>query len=164
MEALAAVGLVGNIVQFVDFTCKLFDQASSTYQSHTGSSEATRGLELVAEKLQDLSANLSRKRHNHIQCQSSAYNQDLTSLKELAQDCQATATELLLALRVLKAKNPESKWSSFRSALATTWKQSRIDALEKRLSTYRSQLILQLQKMQEYAEDLSIYDSLAKHY
>jgi hypothetical protein len=29
MEALAAVGLAGNIVQFIDFSCKLFEQTTA---------------------------------------------------------------------------------------------------------------------------------------
>ncbi|KAF2866677.1 P-loop containing nucleoside triphosphate hydrolase protein, partial [Massariosphaeria phaeospora] len=150
MEALAAVGLAGNIVQFVDFSCKLFDQATSIYHSTSGTSRDAEDLESITRNLQDLSVRLSQKNHNQ------THPQDHTALKKLAKECETTANELLSALQALKAKKPDSKWNSFRTALASAWKQPRVDALEKRLHTYRSQLIIQLQ-----SEILHLLDELS---
>jgi hypothetical protein len=52
-------------------------------------------------------------------------------------------------LQNIKAKKPESKWSSFRAALASVWKESQIDALSKRLDAYRSQMTIELQFLQK---------------
>lgn len=64
MEALAAIGLAGNIVQFIDFTCKLLDQATSIYLSHTGSLGTDRDIETIARSLQELSARISQGRQS----------------------------------------------------------------------------------------------------
>lgn len=149
MEALAAVGLAGNIVQFIDFSCKLFDQANSIYHSHTGSSESTQDLGYIAQHLQSLSAKLSRDAHTQPQAQNSVALQNQRDLRQLAQKCQGASNELQSALHALKAKDSNSKWSSFRAALSSTWKQAEVDALAKRLSDYRLELILQLQVLEK---------------
>jgi hypothetical protein len=143
MEALAAVGLAGNIVQFIDFTCKLFDQAASIYHSRAGTATGARSLEVVTEDLQALTTTLTKAVHHN-----GAQN-DQTALYKLAKECEKVATELLSTLHGLQAKRPGSKWSSFRAALATTWKQSSIDAMERQLDSCRTQLILHLQSLQE---------------
>ncbi|KAF1961010.1 hypothetical protein CC80DRAFT_489231 [Byssothecium circinans] len=158
MEALAAVALAGNVVQFVDFTFKLFDQARSIHQSQTGTSKGTDSLESITLDLQNLSAQLSKDRlHLRIR-KTYAFHQSHKALQQLATQCHDAAAELLSALEVLKAKNPNSKWSSFRAALASTWKRSQIDGMERTLDGYRSQIILHLQKLQD--EKISCFLSL----
>jgi hypothetical protein len=149
MEALAAVGLAGNIVQFIDFTTKLLSQATSIYHSHDGRSDDARDLESIAQNFRDLSVELSQYRKVPLQRQNLAFQTNHMTLCKLAQDCLSAVNTLLSALESLKAKDPNSRWSSFRAALASTWKQTRIDALQKKLDSYRSQLVVQLQVMQE---------------
>ena len=143
MEALAAVGLAGNIVQFVDFSCKLFEQSASIYHSRAGTSTGARSLESVTEDLRSLTTTLTKSTR-----QSGAQNGQ-QSLYKLAKECEDAATELLSTLHSLQAKKPGSKWSSFRAALATNWNQTRIDAMERKLDSYRYQLIVHLQVLQE---------------
>jgi hypothetical protein len=66
----------------------------------------------------------------------------------LANDCQTAANELLSVLDDLRAKKPGSKWSSFKAALATSWKERHVKAMEKRLESYRSELMFELQILQ----------------
>ncbi|KAF2029051.1 hypothetical protein EK21DRAFT_113275 [Setomelanomma holmii] len=61
--------------------------------------------------------------------------------------------EILAALESVKVKGPASKWKIIRAAIATVWKESQITAMQRRLDSYRLQLILQLQVM------MSIKDS-----
>jgi hypothetical protein len=141
MECLAAVGLAGNIVSFIDFSCKLFSQATAIHHSTSGASQDTQDLENVAQTLQNHCVALSSVNHN-------VSSHDQPALRKLAKECKATATELLSALQSVKAKNPNSKWSSFRAALAKSWKEPRIGAMVKNLDSYREQMMFQLQVMQ----------------
>ena len=149
LEALAAVSLAGNVVQFVEFTCKLFDQATTIYQSHTGCTPDSQNLESITQELQTLCANLTHG--NTISSQAHLASQsNYDSIRELAAECETTANELLARLHNLKARNPNSKWSSFRAALAVSCKERRIDAMQTRLDSYRTQLIVQLQVLQRF--------------
>jgi len=143
MEAVAAVGLAGNIVSFVDFSCKLFSQATAIHHSTSGSSQDTQDLENITQTLQSHCETLSNPNHNP------SY-QGQTSLKKLAKECEVTATDLLSTLQTVKAKNPNSKWRSFRAALAKAWKEPRIDAMVKKLNSYREQIMFQLLVMQRW--------------
>ena len=149
MEALAAVGLAGNLVQFIDFTCKLFDQATSIYHSQAGAGQDTQSLQSITKSLEQVSTSLYESAHQKSQSiHSGSSSTQASVLIRLAKDCELAAGELLSALDDLKAEKPESRWSSFRAALKSTWKAPQVEVLEKRLNTYRSQLILQLQVMQ----------------
>lgn len=142
METLAAVGLAGNIVQFIDFTYKLFNGAASIHNSRSGLAKGVQDLETVTQDLQDLCAKLSRDDPVQLQGRN-------VSLHKLARQCLETAEELLSILAKLKVTDADSKWSSFRAALATVFKKAEIEALEKSLDSYRMQMVMQLQKMQE---------------
>lgn len=158
METLAAVGLVGNIFQFIDFSCKLFEQANSIYHSHCGASQDAQDLETIIGSLQNLSSNLQQdtRRESYdvasTQLDGSgsppAANQIDNPLEKLAKGCQSAGNELLIALQDLKAREPGSKWSSFRSSLKLVWREGRINAMKKRLDNYRSQLAVELQAVQ----------------
>ena len=143
MEALVAVGLAGNIVQFVDFSCTLFERTTSIYHSHAGSSAEADSLESITKDLQDLTSKLSQGSQHH-----AASAQHDVGLRKLAQECQEVAAELLSVLLEVKAKKRGSKWSSFRAALKSARSQPKVDAMENRLVAYRSQIILHLQMMQ----------------
>ena len=147
VEALAAVGLAGNVAQFVEFSCKLFDQATTIYHSSTGSTQGAKDLETLTQQLRTLCANLAHA-NNSFQHPGPTRQPNPDSLRKLAENCEAAANELLSELSNLKAKDPNSKWSSFRAALAISWKEKRIDALQKKLDSYRSQLIVHLQVLQ----------------
>jgi len=147
LEAFAAVGLAGNIVQFVDFSVKLFDHTRAVKDSCTGLALSVQKTESLAESLQQICTNLE---HSNLNCRVSQPGQANQSLLKLAQDCEIAASELLGALQKLKARDPSSTWSNFRAALMTMWKEKQIEDMEETLDYYRSQLILQLQIMQRY--------------
>jgi hypothetical protein len=144
LEALAAVSLAGNIAQFVDLMGKLFGTTTKIYNSYEGVAQDVQILEDITKNLEFICADLSRN-FQHAQAQQLVTKTIRESLAKLATDCEAAAAELLSVLNGLRAKKPNSKWSSFKAALATTWKERQVNAMEKRLETYRLQLILELQ-------------------
>jgi len=58
MDPFSAIGLAGNIVQFVDFGCKLFSQTREIYSSATGASRQIDDADTIARVLHDLSMRL----------------------------------------------------------------------------------------------------------
>lgn len=97
-----------------------------------------------------MSAQLSGMSFASYQNANALSTSDHKGLQELAAKCQGTAGELLSSLKTLKAKNPDSRWSSFRVALSSICRQEDIQALEESLNTYRSELILELAVLEKY--------------
>jgi hypothetical protein len=148
MEALAAVGLVGNVVQFLDFSSNLFAATTAIHHSYVGASQSARDLESIAKELQEWCAKIASRRNSAGQLLPSHNNKSLVAL---VAGCENAAIELLSALQALKAKKPRSRWSSFRAALAVTWKAPQIGDMEKRLDMYRKQITLEMAFMQRYS-------------
>ncbi|KAH7385981.1 hypothetical protein BKA66DRAFT_569298 [Pyrenochaeta sp. MPI-SDFR-AT-0127] len=148
MEALAAVSLVGNIFQFVEFSHKLLRGTKELYHSQSESLQDTQDLETLTQGLQQICTALQDKSSSmNVGTATPQQRQQQAALRRLAKGCESSAKELLSVLQKLKAKDPKSKWSCFEAALATTWTQSRINAMQKRVEDYSSQLLLQLNFM-----------------
>jgi hypothetical protein len=145
LDPLSAIGLAGNIVQFVDFSYKLFSQTQEIYSSATGASKDTEDIFGITIHLRQLCEKLSSS--THISRSSGLYSHDNDSLRTLSRDSLAAADEMIAALNNIRSQGTQSKWSSFRLCLKTVWKQSKIDRMEKRLDRYRSQAILVLSAM-----------------
>jgi N-terminal domain on NACHT_NTPase and P-loop NTPases len=153
MDPFTAIGLAGNIAQFIDFTCKLFAATHQIYTSKSGLKSDTECIETLTEDLQAFSLKLQTSLSQYID--TSAADTKLSQyidtsaakikLSPLAQKCQQAADELLAVLATLKSKKSGSRWHGFRSALKHIWDQKRIDAMSDRLDSYRLELILQLQ-------------------
>ena len=143
MDPFTAIGLAGNIAQFIDFSCKLFSSARSIYNSKTGLQSDVESLQDLTDHLQELCTKLKPS--------PSAPNSPSivpAELKILAGKCGVAANELLLLLGELSAGSNKSKGKSFQAALKMEWKKERIMEMSSRLDSYRMQLILQLQFLQ----------------
>jgi hypothetical protein len=148
LEAFAAVSLTDNIFQFIDFSSKLFSATASVHNSYVGATQDIQQLDGITQALQQWCTKLAALQKTHGSQIAGLRNQ---SLVRLGTDCEAAATELLSAANALKAKNPSSRWSSFKAALAATWSNAQIRDMERRLDSYRLQLILELDMMQRYS-------------
>lgn len=153
LEALAAISLAGNIVQFIDCTCKLFNGTIKIYRSRVGATNETQDIEDATQRLQHLCSNLSSNSPTTVNNTSMAQNE--ATIQQLARECEVAAREILTALESIKAQDPTSKWDSFRAALATVWKEPQILAMQRRLDSYRLQLVLQMQTIMRYV--LSVF-------
>ncbi|KAH7338549.1 hypothetical protein BKA66DRAFT_62230 [Pyrenochaeta sp. MPI-SDFR-AT-0127] len=146
MEALAVVSLTSNILQFVDFSCKLFDSVKTISECEVGSAQDVRLLEDTTRQFQKLCTNLTESRKN-VPSQSVAMQPPKDLLVELAQGCEAAAAEFLATLEKLKAKDPNSRRSNVKAAFKTTWRERQVKDMQTRLQTYKSQLMIHLQVM-----------------
>jgi hypothetical protein len=133
MAELAAIGLAGNLVQFVDFGFKLSRDFKDLYQSAEGGKAKHLELEDVTIDLESLCQKLQES--------TSPAPQDDEELRDLARGCAKLARELLAMLekvKVNKERNP--KLATFKQALKNIWKDKDISDLEQRLGRYREQL------------------------
>jgi hypothetical protein len=130
METLAIIGLVGNVVQFVDFSGKLISKSTELYRSSEGAlaehidiETATNHLVLLNRKLKDAASTTGDG-----------------PLESLCISCGAAADNLLTALDKVKLKDKQHKWKSIRKALRSVWSKEEIEDLERQLARFREEL------------------------
>lgn len=137
MEALAAVSLASNILQFVDFSTKLIHGAREIYVSVSGETEENRSVESITSEMKSLTSKLSSPA-------TSQQSEDEKSLSRLAGECKIVADQILDLLNKTKPEVAQSRrqsaWSSWKGILHKREKAE----LETRLEHCRSQLGLQL--------------------
>ena len=130
MEALAAVGLAGAIVQFIDFSAKLVSTAKQI-RDKGDTAENVQTLAL-SHRTKELMSNM-RKSTN-------ARRLDPV-LDILCNECEDIAQELIAALDKLDVKGSRGLSAIFK-APKTLWGKAKIVNIEQQLNGYRSQLIL----------------------
>ena len=144
MDPFAALGLAGNIVQFLEFSGKLISGASDLYRSADGSTATNRALESIYSDLEQLCAGLvpaSKGESKSIRTKSE------TSLQPLLESCQKLGGEFLAVLEDLKVQGRRRGWQSVRQALRSVWKASEIQWYEKQLGAYRAQIATRILTM-----------------
>jgi adenylate kinase family enzyme len=128
MEALAAVSLAGNILQFVHTTKELISASRNIYDS--GAKQGNLELEIIARDLRAQTDRLKVPGGT-----TSKPIDDNGSLESLASRCEEITQEILQILDKLKLKEDSNKWDSFLQALKTQWREPEIEALRKRLNS-----------------------------
>ncbi len=134
MESLALIGLVGNIVQFVDFSGKLISKSSELYHSYDGALSENVDIETTTKHLTVLSKKLKDE--------ATAVGDG--ALQTLSLACHKAAIDLLVALDKIKVKNRQQKWESIRKALRSVWSKEEIKELEQRLRRFKEELNLHI--------------------
>ncbi|KAI5459735.1 hypothetical protein BGZ63DRAFT_388556 [Mariannaea sp. PMI_226] len=161
MEALAAIGLASNVVQFVQFVSGLVSTANEIHDSIDGTSRRSNELEKIYDHLSAFSRGLrgegsSGPSNGGGPLRNLAFGQPdptlevslqshIRSVEDLAADCNALCGELLETVRDLRVNGARyGPFKSFMAALKTAWKRKKIESLEKRLDGFRSMILLHL--------------------
>jgi hypothetical protein len=113
LDPLTALGLAGNIVQFVDFTIRLFEDAHKIHKSAHGALQENLDVETVAKTIRILQMKLRLPRGHSMIADGKAEN----SLEQLCSSCDEIAEELLEVLGKLKVQGNKSPWKSMRQAI-----------------------------------------------
>ncbi|KAJ8129596.1 hypothetical protein O1611_g4033 [Lasiodiplodia mahajangana] len=161
MEALAALGLASNIVQFLEFTWRLTSAVGEIKNSASSATERTLDLNKIYGKLDTFCSNLlappkpvtSNDEAKRVQILFSNPESDLQrqviiqshtkDLQTLASDCAVLCQQLLAVTRTLQAKaGSKHKLGSFKAALKTLWNEKKISDLEERLKRYQKAIAL----------------------
>ncbi|KAI1323552.1 hypothetical protein F5Y16DRAFT_412582 [Xylariaceae sp. FL0255] len=140
MEALAAIGLASNILQFLDLGYKVFQHSKELYSSGKDASSYNETLELTTREIKRFSLDLEY----HM---GAALEDDQAALLKLSLECQKCSDELLALLGRLKNKKPVGFIRSFQLAfrdVRTRDEKARLeqtlDLLSKRMDTLLNKL------------------------
>lgn len=161
LDPVTAVGIAGNVVQFVDFGFKLISNSvelyrNSTLLEHAQLREQARQLQDFNGILTDRLERLNRdERHDEalktrkllpsdIADQMSGERlEPLVSLLKVAiEHCNVCAAQVLEAVSKLTVSGPRHKWQSFRHALSSVIGDSGLIVANKRLSEAQQNVTL----------------------
>jgi hypothetical protein len=142
MEALAAVSIAGNIVQFVEFGLRVLCKTREIYRSTDDCLAENQDLEIVTNDLVILQRKLQASRNSTNNPDSMPeHDKDLESLNHA---CAELAGNLLEKLNMAKAQGRFRRWKSLRQAVKSVWSKSEVDAMARRLESFRSQLQMRI--------------------
>ena len=139
MEPLAAIGLAGNIIQFLEFGGKLVSGAFELYND--GATSSNRILEENSTDLYHICKGLEQRAEDfcgHSRTESEA------ALLPLVESCTVLGEEFNRVLEYLKVKGRHKRWKSAQKILETAWKAKDLRRYEKHLDLYRSQITTRL--------------------
>lgn len=153
MEALAAVSLAGNVLQFIQYAGQLISTGNEIYTSTSGSSERNSELEKVYKTLDNFAVSLQNEtaQQSH-QTTAPGHSADtyctenlehLRALNTLSRDCKEVCNQLLEKVRKLKVE--DGRWrrcKSFRAALDAAWGGRSLSDLESRLDRFQRVILL----------------------
>lgn len=138
-EGLAAIGLAGNIIQFISFTFVLISKTKELHQSTSGALNENVDIKMISEDIKAFSGKIVLSAGSS------------TRLSEIAHRCDAIAQELLDAIAKLQGKQhvlgsgtTSTKWQNFRKALKSVWSKANIEELKARLKLLRGQVMMHL--------------------
>lgn len=132
MDPLTILGLVANIIQFVDFSGNLISASLPLCRSNEGAlteniiKTTTNDLILLNGKLKG------------------AATSNDAALKRLCESCNSVADQLLKALDKIRVNSENQTWRSIMTALRSIISQGEIYKLEQQLAKLREELNLRI--------------------
>jgi hypothetical protein len=154
MEPLTALGIAGNVIQFVQFAAALLDGSRKIYASASGASNESESLENVYGNLAAFSYSLkAATREKQTATLSSVLKPAPGSfgitgyapqLHSLAIGCETDCNRLLGIVHKLNAKTKPGPgwWKSFQVALLEAVKTTELKELRQRINEYQGTMVL----------------------
>ena len=143
MEAVAALGVAGNTVQFLDFATKLCVTSIEIYRGAEGASasnaQAEKLLKSFIGSIDEVSSNIGE----YCVVLSSTLQtsgRGETRISSTISDCRSIADDLLRRFNRLKSSGKPGKWQSFISGVKCMWKMQELEDLQSRLKENRDEL------------------------
>lgn len=140
MEALAAISLVSNIIQFVEVGSKVIAGAKEIYTSKDGMTKDNKSLEDATHELRKLS-------HDLRPTSKAAHSEDERILQRLSGECRDVFEQLLALIKSTVPRNPQSKFASLSASVKHAMSRSERKDLKRKLDDCRSQLHLSMDRV-----------------
>jgi hypothetical protein len=137
MDPVTVIGLVSNILSFIDFGVEIVRGAREIYDSPSGVLEENKSQETVITEIKRFSSKLIPPDDTNL-------HGDEKALCVLAKECESLSHQLIQLLEKAKPKNPKSKTQSLIGAWKSKTNKPKRMELEQRLDHCRGQLELQL--------------------
>lgn len=134
MEAVLAIALAGNILQFLQAAGSVLSKAQQLYRSIDGILIEHADSKRIAQDLKRRSTQISQ----------AVDGIPAPELCRVCNECASIASELVPVLEKLQVKGKHSRSQSIRKAIEGVLRSDQIFKLEKRLSKCREQLVLHI--------------------
>ena len=141
VDPIAALGVVGNVLQFVQFASEVISEGKRIYRSGDGTATDNHDLEIVTSDLVLLQSKIAKSTEGSL---SNGAPSEEVALRKICEVANELATKLLQKLNSVKAEGRHRRWDSFRQALKTVWCQKDIDRMAERLLKVQNDLQLQV--------------------
>lgn len=142
LEALAAIGLTANILQFVEVSARVLAKSKQIYASSDGTSGDALNVAAVASQLQ---ASTDRLKDSICPPETTTvWTAADASLEKLRIQCCHVNQELQSVLRKLAVEGKATKWKSFKKALSHEWENGKLEAIQSSLFTLRDEMHFQI--------------------
>ncbi|KAH7146154.1 hypothetical protein EDB81DRAFT_947194 [Dactylonectria macrodidyma] len=135
MDPISALGLASNIIQFIDFSSRLIKTAAEIRRSASGTTGELEDVVAIGEDLQILLRGLRTPR------MPASAPEDAQRLAILANNCGSVCMELDALVKHIKRKGSTPGARSFRAAWRVMKQSGKLTSLEKRLDSYRIQIL-----------------------
>jgi hypothetical protein len=140
LDPVTAVGLAGNIVQFIELSGNVISKSHEIYKSSSGAVRDIIELERLTQAVIALDSQICGTIRPPGTL--SALTKEQQQLEDVRAHCMDIASELMKALKELKISDAPKKWKSFRKALRTVWEKKKIESIEMRLAACKNQLTM----------------------
>ena len=140
MEAIAALGVASNIVQFVQTFAAFSSRLWRIYEDGNNNVGHLEGLTVVSEELRDLLPKFTLSDDQR------TLLKDQNNTVELSRRCSTTLKKLLSSLDRINGSASANgrKRDAFIIACKATWNQASIREMQAEVNEFRSQLVLNL--------------------
>ena len=136
LDPITALGIAGNIVQFLDFSISLVGKAHDIYKSPDGTLAGNLDVAKVAETIRILQFKLQSGKRSDV-----GYDSEIKGLLEgMCSSCDETAKELLDVLETLKMQGKKTAWKSMRQAIKGVKSKEAVLEITGRLAQFRELL------------------------
>lgn len=152
-EAVAAFGVAANVIQFIDFGCKLMTRLWQFYKSSRDNYESLPDVQRLTALLDMLkTVNIPKNEENELD----------DGLQQLVLECHNVATDLLKLLNTLQNDN-RRKREAMKAAFKLMWREDELLSLQKRLDQCKAQMIIHLLASLRYVQSRNP-DELLYHF
>jgi Fungal N-terminal domain of STAND proteins len=135
LDPLTAFSVAGTVVQFVDYTSKVFAKSSEIYKSTRGATQINEELQELATDLIDLTTKLSRPLLH--EGPPNSPSEEEQRLEQLCIACSKIAADMITRLDNLKPPRTRKRWRSFQQAIKMAWTEDEMNELTVRLSGFK---------------------------
>ena len=137
-EALIAVGIAANVVQFLDFGSKFISSCWEIYKSSRNGIGEFSDLQTITEDFEGILKDLERSDHD-----GRCLPGEDRGFQPLVASCQGLAGQILDSLRKINSPNKLRKRDAVRETIKNLW-HSEISSLQLRLERLRQEPIVHL--------------------
>lgn len=139
LDPLTTFSLAGTIVQFVDFSCKIFSTSRELSQSSNGASEEVNNHEVITRDLLSLSEKLEASVEECF-VDGVSYGGGDEALKKLCEGCGSLSKKILKRLDKLKIQDGAGKRETLKQAIRTLWSHNELSEIAAQLAGYQRQM------------------------